>query len=132
MAASIYAMTGSVADWRCLPCALATDLDFRQAPAPDVRCSSCGEVANPCALLRNEVRALHEELRALRHVAGSAAPRAATPSDSMTPKETAAYLNLPSERAVYMAVRRGQIPAHRLGRRLRFYRSELDAILARR
>ena len=36
------------------------------------------------------------------------------------------YLALPSRKALYQAVRRGQIPAHRLGRRLRFSKLELD------
>ena len=33
--------------------------------------------------------------------------------------------------ALYAAVERGQVPAHRLGRRLRFRRAELDALLDR-
>jgi excisionase family DNA binding protein len=41
--------------------------------------------------------------------------------------ETAArYLGMPSRRALYQAVRRGQIPGHRIGRRLRFSKAELD------
>jgi len=41
------------------------------------------------------------------------------------------HLRLPSRRALYAAVRRGQVPAHRLGeRRLRFHRAELDTFLA--
>ena len=42
------------------------------------------------------------------------------------------YLALPSRKALYQAVRRGQIPAHRFGRRLRFSAVELDACLALR
>ena len=42
------------------------------------------------------------------------------------------YLGLPSRRALYQAVRRGQIPTHRLGkRRMRFRRAELDEVLQR-
>ena len=42
------------------------------------------------------------------------------------------YLALPSHKALYQAVRRGQIPMHRLGkRRMRFRRSELDQVLER-
>jgi excisionase family DNA binding protein len=42
-----------------------------------------------------------------------------------------AYAGFPSRKALYHAVRRGQIPAHRLGkRRLRFNRAELDHFLA--
>ena len=36
------------------------------------------------------------------------------------------YLGLPSRKALYQRVRRGQIPAHRLGRNLRFSQAELD------
>ena len=49
----------------------------------------------------------------------------------LTPREAADYLGLPSERALYQAVRRGQVRAHRLGRRLRFRRPELDAAVAK-
>lgn len=42
------------------------------------------------------------------------------------------YLALPSRKALYQAVRRGQIPMHRLGkRRMRFRRAELDQVLER-
>jgi len=47
-----------------------------------------------------------------------------------TPAQAAAHLGLPSVRALYQVVRRGQVPAHRLGRRLRFRREELDRALA--
>ncbi|MFC1609707.1 helix-turn-helix domain-containing protein [Myxococcota bacterium] len=42
------------------------------------------------------------------------------------------YLNLPSRKALYQAVRRGHIPARRLGKRLRFSALELDKVLAKR
>ena len=48
----------------------------------------------------------------------------------LTADEAAHYLGLRSRMALYQAVRRGQIPAHHLGRRLRFRRSELDALLS--
>ncbi len=51
------------------------------------------------------------------------------PSEWLTPDEATAYLKFPSRDALYQAVHRGQLPAHRLGRRLRFRRSELDARL---
>ena len=58
----------------------------------------------------------------------SEGPRQA--SGWLTSEEAAAYLRLPSVRALYQAVRRGQVPAHRLGpRRLRFSRAELDRAL---
>jgi excisionase family DNA binding protein len=50
----------------------------------------------------------------------------------MTADEAATYLGYRTRAALYQAVRRGIVPAHRLGaRRLRFRRSELDAELAR-
>jgi hypothetical protein len=44
--------------------------------------------------------------------------------------EATRYLRLPSVRALYQAVRRGWVPAHRFGpRQLRFHRLELDCVL---
>jgi len=43
----------------------------------------------------------------------------------LTAEEAVAYLGLPSRKALYQAVRRGQVPVHRLGqRRMRFSRAE--------
>ncbi len=56
-------------------------------------------------------------------------PVALAPTEWLTPDEAVAYLRFPSRDALYQAVHRGQLPAHRLGRRLRFRRSELDARL---
>ena len=47
----------------------------------------------------------------------------------LTADEATAYLGFPSRKALYAAVERGQVPAHKLGRRLRFSRAELDAQL---
>lgn len=48
----------------------------------------------------------------------------------LTADQAVEYLGLPSRKALYQSVRRGQVPAHRLGeRRLRFHRDELDQIL---
>jgi hypothetical protein len=54
----------------------------------------------------------------------------------MTAAEAATYLRLPSVKALYERVRRGDVKAHRLGARstknraaLRFHRTELDAAL---
>jgi excisionase family DNA binding protein len=49
----------------------------------------------------------------------------------LTADEATAYLGFPTRKALYAAVERGQVPAHKLGRRLRFSRSELDALLHR-
>ncbi len=48
----------------------------------------------------------------------------------LTTDEAVTYLGLPSRKALYQAVRRGQVPARRLGvRRMRFSRVELDRLL---
>jgi excisionase family DNA binding protein len=49
----------------------------------------------------------------------------------LTADEATAYLGFPSRKALYAAVERGQVPGHKLGRRLRFSRAELDALLGR-
>ncbi len=54
-----------------------------------------------------------------------------TLSPWLTAAQAALYLGLPSIRALYQAVRRGQVPARRLGRRLRFLRQDLDATFGR-
>ncbi len=54
----------------------------------------------------------------------------ADPHRWLNADEATAYLGLPTRKALYAAVERGQVPAHRLGRRrLRFSRDELDALL---
>jgi excisionase family DNA binding protein len=47
----------------------------------------------------------------------------------LTADEAVKYLGFPSRKALYQAIRRAQVPVHRLGRRLRFHRPELDQIL---
>lgn len=51
-------------------------------------------------------------------------PAAGTPW--LTAQAAAEYLGFRTTKALYTAVERGQVPAHRLGRRLRFSRAELD------
>jgi excisionase family DNA binding protein len=45
--------------------------------------------------------------------------------------QAARYLGFSSRKALYQAVRRGQIPGHRIGRRLRFNIVEIDERLER-
>lgn len=57
-------------------------------------------------------------------------PRPPTGPRWLTADEAAFHLGLPSRKALYAAVERGQVPAHRLGRRrLRFRLDELDSLL---
>ncbi|NMC61737.1 MAG: helix-turn-helix domain-containing protein [SAR324 cluster bacterium] len=51
-----------------------------------------------------------------------------TPHDWLTVEGCAAYLSI-TPRAVYCLVDRGRLPAHRLGRKLYFLRSEIDQLL---
>jgi excisionase family DNA binding protein len=122
------------AAWFCLPCAFERDRDFTAPAAPDVHCAACGAVANPCELLRVEMKALRGELAAVTSARTADQALSKSPeAETMTAGEAVTYLRLPSIRALYQAVRRGQVPVHRLGsRRMRFYRAELDALLARR
>lgn len=50
------------------------------------------------------------------------------PTAWMTATQAAAHLAM-SRRGLYAAIRRGQVRAHRLGRRLRFRRRDLDEAL---
>jgi excisionase family DNA binding protein len=54
------------------------------------------------------------------------------PGPWLNAKQAAAYLAMPSVKAVYQAVRRGQIPVHRFGSRLRFHTEELDKVLSQK
>ena len=57
-------------------------------------------------------------------------PAKPAPGLWFTAEEAATYLGLPTRKALYAAVARGQVPARRFGRRrLRFNRVELDALL---
>jgi len=54
------------------------------------------------------------------------------PPEWLAADQAVRYLGLPSRKALYQAVRRGQVPVHRLGtRRMRFRRAELDQLLER-
>ncbi len=47
----------------------------------------------------------------------------------LTPEEARLYLALPSVKALYRLRERGEVRAHKLGRRLRFHAWDLDAAL---
>ena len=49
----------------------------------------------------------------------------------LTVEQAAEYLGFPSRAALYMAIRRGQVPAYKMGKRVRFKRSELDQAFTR-
>ena len=59
-------------------------------------------------------------------------PISAAPLEWLDAGAATRYLGLPSRRALYQAIRRGQVPMHRFGkRRMRFRRIELDHVLER-
>jgi excisionase family DNA binding protein len=71
-------------------------------------------------------------LRARSSTAAAAPQRApGTGLRWLTATEATGYLGFPTRKALYSAVERGQVPAHKLGRRLRFRSEELDALLGR-
>lgn len=70
-------------------------------------------------------------MTAARGRGGPMAPAMTTEPTWLNTEQAVAYLSLPSRKALYQAVRRGQIPVHRLGpRRMRFRRVELDSIIS--
>jgi excisionase family DNA binding protein len=79
--------------------------------------------------------------RAPKAMPAAAPPRPARPRPAprqvgevrwLTADEAAAHLGFPSRKALYAAVERGQVPAHRLGRRrLRFKLDDLDTLPGR-
>jgi hypothetical protein len=80
---------------------------------------------------------LETQPRTLRHLVGNVGGMDSGRSDEritsstspdrwLTAPEAAAYLGLPSHRALYQAIRRGQVRV-----RLRFRTAELDAVLTR-
>jgi excisionase family DNA binding protein len=90
-------------------------------------------VADSCTLLLAEFCEMRQDGRQFVVSPDAATPSAGALGDAMTPKEATEYLRLSSVRALYAAVRKGQVPVHRLGpRRMRFLKAELDAVLARR
>lgn len=59
--------------------------------------------------------------------------RCRSASPWLTPAEAAAYVRLPTVKALYQAVRRGDFPCHRRSSRtMLFNRDELDAALLKR
>lgn len=122
------------ATWRCASCSFLADVPFVNPSSPMTACADCGQVANPCDLLRKEVADMRIEIDALRRVAPVQEGERAFAGDlPMTAKEVAAYLKTTIP-AVYMAARRGRLPCRRVGntRSVRFLKSEIDAELARR
>ena len=65
-----------------------------------------------------------------RGLAAHTHPAAAAGGPWLTGEAAAVYLSL-SKKALYQAVRRGQVPVHRLGgKRMRFSQPELDQLLS--
>ena len=75
------------------------------------------------------IRTLEELLGAARTARAGTPASAAMSSQWLNADAAVRYLGLPSRQALYQAIRRGQVPVHRLGRRLRFSRADLDRLL---
>ena len=56
--------------------------------------------------------------------------RGVQPGEWLTADEAAERLRLPTVRALYQRVARGQLKAYRLGRSLRFRRREVDSAVS--
>jgi excisionase family DNA binding protein len=123
--------------WLCVPCALLGGVEYVDPASPTDTCAECRAPASPCAVLRRELGELRDELRARRssETVTPAVPAAGTVLEEppMTAKQVAAYLQM-TVPAVYMAAKRCQLPFHRVGnsRSIRFFKTEIDAELARR
>ncbi len=119
--------------WLCPGCAPLFGYVSVPTSITDARCAHCGAPPPVSEALLAEIRELRRELSQRLEPAKPDPRSAVPPPDAMTPKEAFRYLRLSSVRALYAAVRKGQVPVHRLGpRRMRFFRAELDAVLARR
>jgi excisionase family DNA binding protein len=119
-----------ISSWTCGTCALDQDVPYRPPLSPDARCRVCGEPPPSCDMIRFDLASLRHRVEELNVRLLRAEPRREPePEDLMTAAEAAAFLRLPSVRALYQLVRRGRVEAHRLGRQLRFSRSELAALV---
>lgn len=79
--------------------------------------------------LASVLNSIAEDVRMLASNAASTHPTAFP--EYLNASEAARYLRLPSRKAVYQAARRGDIPARRFGRRIKFARNDLDRVLNR-
>jgi excisionase family DNA binding protein len=101
--------------------------DGRTAGAPEAR----GQSRRPGLSEAPQGRAGRSQLEKRPRPASAAQPPAGTGLRWLTATEATGYLGFPTRKALYCAVERGQVPAHKLGRRLRFRSEELDALLGR-
>jgi helix-turn-helix protein len=134
----------------CFSCSVSLGELYRYPPSPDVCCDQCmsplGDDERRMAIDRANAEALTTIAKYLGVNGGSItavgvggdvetsphAQRDDAGSDVLDTDAAVAYLRLPSRAALYAAVRRGAIPDRRVGKRsMRFYRSELDAVLRR-
>lgn len=121
--------------WWCPGCAVwDPESSLAPATAPDAICCKCGRMAEPCEVTLQIVQQWKAEWDAERRARSALSDTASDPTappvdDAIDAKEAAKLLALPSEKAVYAAVKRLQIPAVRFGRRLRFSRKALEALV---
>jgi excisionase family DNA binding protein len=97
------------------------------------------EISNFLARMRDAAEDALRQRRGDRVEVAVAAPIAPAPPPMslaqavwLNVDEAVRYLGLPSRRALYQCIRRGHVAVHRMGRSLRFLRSELDEALRQR
>lgn len=124
--------------WWCPSCPV-WDPKSSLAPAPaiDAICTKCGRMADPCAVTLRTLQEWRAQLEAERQsgsalAAATSDPTAPPVDDAMDAKAAAEFLRLPSEKALYAAVKRLQVPVVRFGRRLRFSRRALEGLVSKR
>lgn len=66
---------------------------------------------------------------AVRALAAAVQQQASPAPEWLDAPAAVKHLGLPSLKALYQLVRGGDVPAHKLGRRLRFARADLDAVI---
>jgi excisionase family DNA binding protein len=100
-----------------------------RSTAADLDAGGQGSGVGPVHALQGRARPSRRSKGASPAGAPQATARTGLPW--LTAAEATGYLGFPTRKALYSAVERGQVPAHKLGRRLRFRLEELDALLGR-
>ena len=128
-------MSTPLSQWRCRTCSAQAAEPYRYPPGPDVYCSSCQQALTTSERGVETLRGLlaYLEQQVLRPP-GSSAPGgtdAGTSNGPLLTVEEVAQLLRTTPKGVYAKVARSQLPgAIRVGRALRFRRSDVVKLLA--
>ncbi len=110
-------------EFTCSRCAVKVGVEFEVPAAVMDTCVYCGSGPTSAEMATAVLLQLKETPKPL------AARAAAATSAWLTAEEAAAFLRVPSVRALYQLVRRGVVQASRVGRALRFRRADLEELL---